>query len=229
MICQMPLWISAHIHAGDIFTIHNFDRVRQGDQVNLVARGEHLLPIKRLGHIASSGAMEAYAGLGGWSQGAALCGLLTTLCIEIDPEAAQACGKSLGWSILSLPEAYHALQHGTLPKKFVLQADANSLGALYFVGLHGSALWLISPPCQPWSKAGNQRGLENEGGQAFVTTIIDAAMMGASMVLAENVPGFPSHKDYKHVINFAKQAGWHCVLSSQDGGFLSFLFFAADG
>eukprot|EP00438_Fugacium_kawagutii_P001309 Skav226293 [mRNA] locus=scaffold3301:263788:268242:+ [translate_table: standard] len=217
MKCMLPQWVAAHFAEGDIFTIQNFDRRKEGDQLLLVSRDQHFLPLKKVGNIASTRALEGYAGIAGWCHGAKLCGLESALCIEIDQQTADACGRSLGWPVLSATDAIDAIKSNDLPDKFVLQADMNSRESLFVIGLLGLAMWLISPPCQPWSKAGNMIGLQVEGGQAFVTTILNAAMLGVSMVLAENVPGFPQHKHYQDVIAHVKKAGWRCVMSSQDG------------
>lgn len=217
LLCVVPEWVAAHIHAGDTFVIHNFNRTVEDGILTLTSKVGSLLPIKKLGDVSSTTAMEAYAGIAGWSHGAKLCGLETTFAIELDKTTADACGKSLNWPVLDATTAFDMHKNNMLPRQYVLQANANSLEALYFIGLAGTAVWLISPPCQPWSKAGSMLGLQSEGGQAFVGTVLNAAMMGASLVLAENVPGFPAHKDFKEVLGHISKAGWKCVISSQDG------------
>eukprot|EP00438_Fugacium_kawagutii_P032006 Skav201740 [mRNA] locus=scaffold2498:224082:229362:- [translate_table: standard] len=217
VLIVMPEWVAAHINPGDVFTVHNFQRTYEENQITLHSKDEFFLPIKKVGNIVDTCALEAYSGIGGWSHGAKLCGLDTKLCIEQDLVTAEACGRSLGWPVLTLNHALYAHRTNALPKEFVLRADVNSKGALYFISLLGLAIWLISPPCQPWSKAGNMMGLQSEGGQAFVATILNASMLGVTMILAENVPGLAEHEHFAELIALIKKVGWKCVLSSQDG------------
>eukprot|EP00438_Fugacium_kawagutii_P033756 Skav215072 [mRNA] locus=scaffold2575:13654:17844:+ [translate_table: standard] len=103
-----------------------------------------------------------------------------------------------------------------MPSRCVLIADATSIQTLFLAGIFQTNIWLASPPCQPWSKAGTMKGLDTLDGLQFMRLIGAAALMKVKAMLVENVPGFKEHPHHVQILTMLEQIGWRCVISSQD-------------
>ena len=69
-----------------------------------------------------------------------------------------------------------------------------------------------SPPCQPWSAAGQQSGLQSPDGVLFLTLASISAVAEFPVVCVEEVQGFCSHPDAKHVLNAWRESGYDLVF-----------------
>ena len=69
-----------------------------------------------------------------------------------------------------------------------------------------------SPPCQPWSSAGNQSGLQSPDGVLFLTLASVAGMSCVPVVCVEEVKGFCDHPDAKHVLRAWADSGYQMVF-----------------
>eukprot|EP00438_Fugacium_kawagutii_P003841 Skav230662 [mRNA] locus=scaffold2185:79393:85398:+ [translate_table: standard] len=216
--CNIPTWLTQHIHLGDRFVVMDFDTtVYHGQGVRIVPRSGDLLPCKiQWGSIKGSNACEVFAGIGGWSAGAKMLGMETTLFIEHEPVTAEACARSWNAVALNPADALFRLQQQSLPERMVLIDDFSSNASLYFIGLFECKLWLCSPPCPPWSKASTGLGYHSTEGKMMFTTLLNARLLDVQCLLIENVPGFPEHQHFSDFKRFAGQCGWKMALSMQD-------------
>ena len=82
----------------------------------------------------------------------------------------------------------------------MIHDDAVNPDTWVAMGLANAAYFLGSPPCQPWSTAGSALGLKCHDGQVFLSTLRQAARLGISMALIENVPGLSRHQDFRELI-----------------------------
>lgn len=152
-MCKFPAWVSTYFDVGREFTVTNFCVVQQHNFQSIEVSDGELLPILHAipGH---RGVAEAFAGLGGWSYGAEMCGTKTSVLVEIDELTAKACAKTHGYPMHSTVEALRLASQHSLPDRLVLCGDVTDLRVHFLCSLLGIVIWLASPPCQPWSKAG---------------------------------------------------------------------------
>ena len=194
------------------FTVTDFNLVESGDHRFISAKSDELLPVLHPipGHRAVA---EAFAGIGGWSFGAAQCGVKPTILIEADLVTAQACAKSHGLPVHSIMESFVLASTMQLPDAWVLCADITDYKVHVICALVGVTAWLASPPCQPWSKAGWQKGFVAVDGGVFACFIYATALSKPIFLNLENVPGLPDHPHFPILLQILQEAGW-CIVNS---------------
>ena len=78
----------------------------------------------------------------------------------------------------------------------------------------------VSAPCQPWSFAGRETGLNNTVGQLMLRVIDIAAALAIEFVILEQVAGFRAHPHYNRVMKCWDDAGfsvcWKATLDLAD-------------
>lgn len=112
--------------------------------------------------------LELFAGLGGWRQ--AFAGTATVAAAyDISPAAL----------------ATYARTHGDRPV-------ARELATLPLTELvrHGAEAWALSPPCQPYCRMGNRRGLADPRSRAFLHLMDLFAQSPPDHLVLESVVGF---------------------------------------
>ena len=72
---------------------------------------------------------------------------------------------------------------------------------------------LASPPCQPWSRAGSEQGLEASDGRLLLLTIIQCAILQPAVLCIEEVSSLSQHKHYAWVLAFLSWAGYSLTWS----------------
>ena len=72
-------------------------------------------------------------------------------------------------------------------------------------------LLVASPPCQPWSSAGQQSGLSSPDGRLVLLLAAICRVTQVPVVCLEEVQGFRSHPDFPTVLEAWKEAGYDCV------------------
>ena len=72
-------------------------------------------------------------------------------------------------------------------------------------------LLVASPPCQPWSSAGQQSGLASPDGRLVLLLAAICQVTQVPVVCIEQVQGFRSHPDFPTVLQAWKEAGYECV------------------
>ncbi|CAK9002317.1 unnamed protein product [Durusdinium trenchii] len=71
----------------------------------------------------------------------------------------------------------------------------------------------MSPPCQPWSKAGKRQGLSCENGWAFISGLTHAFKLQACIVTAECADEIIHHHHFETLQHVAKLLGYRLVWS----------------
>ena len=210
--CDFPNWLVAYFDVGRTFTVTDFELAEVGEQRVISAKSDELLPVLHPipGHRAVA---EAFAGIGGWSFGAAQCGVIPTILIEADLVTAQACAKSHGLPVHSIMESFTLASTMQLPDAWVLCADITDYKVHVICGLVGVTAWLASPPCQPWSKAGWQKGFVTVDGGVFACFLYATALSKPIFLNLENVPGLPDHPHFPILLHILQEAGW-CIVNS---------------
>ena len=213
--CVMPQWMTHHMMVDMTFTVCNFHASGGDELVTLTSKSGELLPIL---HPRSHDTCiaEAFSGLGGWTLGAKMNGGQVSLMVERDPKVAQFCAYNHSATVMSADEALSCIRDNCLPSRVVLNADMKDMQVYIIAGLLGVNTWLASPPCPPWSKAGWQRGLDEEEGAIFAIFMLWVGISRARCVNLENVPGLPDHPHYGVLRQAIDLAGFDVVMSSRD-------------
>ena len=71
---------------------------------------------------------------------------------------------------------------------------------------------LCSPPCQPWSTAGQQAGLNSPDGRLLLYLAELMRVIRVPVVCLEEVSGFRDHVDFAEVMKAWQSAGYSCVF-----------------
>eukprot|EP00438_Fugacium_kawagutii_P015628 Skav213749 [mRNA] locus=scaffold258:84069:88598:+ [translate_table: standard] len=79
---------------------------------------------------------------------------------------------------------------------------------LQSLALVSPQFWTFSFPCQPWSSAGNQKGISCIDGKVFVNGMLLARFMRPRHIMLENVQNIMEHEDYKHVQQVVAYCGY---------------------
>ena len=83
-----------------------------------------------------------------------------------------------------------------IPGNLMVCADIASPGWQVIINGASSTLWTLSPPCQPWSSAGREQGLEDVRAQSLPKVFAVARFHQPPLLLFENVKGFRQHSQY---------------------------------
>ena len=81
------------------------------------------------------------------------------------------------------------------------------------LGIMNVAHGMASPPCQPWSGAGSERGMRSDDGKVFSDLLKMAGRLQLMSLMAENVPAIVSHGDFPGMIAGALLDGMKMVVS----------------
>lgn len=213
-VLKFPGWCHYIMKDLQVLTIFNASITSGGHlSIDCDVDGAVVVP-----HVQGTGKIgEGFAGIGGWSQGLRLLGCSVTMAVESDLETAQAYGRTYGAEVLFVAEAVHRIQQGTFnSSNFVLVGDMLDPNVWMVGGFAGVTCWLVSPPCQPWSSAGNCLGLQATDGKTLTGTMMRAGQCGIRAVLLENVPNITKHEDFTRVKEEIAQAGFQLVIDKVD-------------
>ena len=94
-----------------------------------------------------------------------------------------------------------------------LNQDAAGDGWLQVAAAMGARIWCVSPPCQPWSQAGNGQGLHSAEGQLMYRIISLLEVFRPDLCCIEQVAGFVKHRHFAHVKAAWQMAGYRQVWS----------------
>jgi DNA (cytosine-5)-methyltransferase 1 len=139
--------------------------------------------------------IDLFAGAGGLSASLEQAGLETVMAVDIDRDAIQtlqATQKARIPIANPSPRSY-------LDQARIVRADIADLGLSDLRPTGVSATWRPDvlaggPPCQPFSSAGRQRGLNDPRGQLFLEFVRVADLLRPRYVLFENVRGLLTQK-----------------------------------
>ena len=90
----------------------------------------------------------------------------------------------------------------------VILADVADRGLLHCVPWAGTHVATASPPCPPWSRAGEQDGLGDPHGMSFVTALAWARAAAPLALLMECVDGLPEHPHFPIILALVQWAGY---------------------
>ena len=144
--------------------------------------------------------IETFAGLAGWTQVMEHFGDKPSILVEADPETARVCAKQLGAPCIRAREYVEKVITGEDMPCCVLVEKVEEPMVWVAAGVANVGKMVGSPPCQPWSGAGCNKGLSSDDGRAFQSCLEWAAFMQFMVVVLENVAGLPKHDDFKPMI-----------------------------
>ena len=151
---------------------------------------------------------ELFGGIGGWTNAGKLVHMPISVVVESDLCTATACARSHNMELLTAHDYIEkVLANGTISKTCVLHADLKENDTWVAIALSNAAYGVSSPPCQPWSGAGESRGLHCEDGLVMKTLLNFSSIIKMHVIAIENVPGFPKHPDFHTVIAGAAMDG----------------------
>jgi DNA (cytosine-5)-methyltransferase 1 len=138
--------------------------------------------------------MSIFAGAGGLDAGLEEAGFETRLAIEMDRDAVETLKAT---KAAKLPVDGGRRKH--LAKARLVEADLTKITKGDYVALWGSVdppdLLAGGPPCQSFSSAGKQRGIDDERGRLFRDFVRAARALRPSLILFENVQGLVTARD----------------------------------
>lgn len=129
--------------------------------------------------------LELFSGLGGWR--AALG----------DPSAVVA-----AYDVSEAANAAYALTHGQRP----IARELATVKAAEVAALRVDT-WVMSPPCQPFCRMGNHRGLADRRSRAFIRLMDLLVEVPPERLVLENVPGFLGSEAHRLLAQRLEQAG----------------------
>ena len=201
LVVQFPSWMTDQIFEGRKFTFCSATVSTKDDEICIdCTTPEAFLFLHPCGY---GGIAEGFAGVGGWAVGIHnMCGDVR-MAVEVNPTTAAAYGKSHCMPVMTLDEAMESIKQGEKIKPCVLVGSILDRRTWLIAGLLDISIWLVSPPCPPWSSSGAQKGLRCEDGRLLTDTLTVAAQLGVRMVAMENVPHITQHDDFKEIKRIA--------------------------
>lgn len=138
--------------------------------------------------------MSIFAGAGGLDAGLEQAGFETRLAIDVDRDAIDTLRAT---KAKRLPVEDGRRKY--LAKAKLVCADVTKLTKADLLDLWGAeeppALLAGGPPCQSFSSAGKQKGLEDDRGRLFKDFVRAARALRPSLILFENVQGLVTARD----------------------------------
>eukprot|EP00438_Fugacium_kawagutii_P021448 Skav208595 [mRNA] locus=scaffold3715:119990:124616:+ [translate_table: standard] len=214
--CDNPKWFGPYVTVGQTMTLLDFKwgHAMNGSEL-IVGKDSPLLPIVHAA-LDNHEIAEGFAGVGGWSWAASKCARRPCLHVEHDPVIAETCARAHDLPLLTIQSAMSLLQSHNMPDACVLLADMVMKETWIIAGCLNVGTWLISPPCQPWSKAGQEKGLSCQEGALFPRTIIRASIAKVFSLNVENVKGIQSHQHFGALKRIFHLAGYQLYCAKID-------------
>eukprot|EP00435_Cladocopium_sp_Y103_P007976 s1192_g2.t1 len=156
--------------------------------------------------------VELFGGLGGWSYSMEAFCRHPIAVVEHDRCVAEAYAKAKGCEILSPDSFLERALSGNVKSGVVVVGCVSNPKIWMAFGILNAAFGLASPPCQPWSGAGSETGLESEDGKIFEKVLRYAGRLHMRALLVENVPNIINHQDFPRLLAGAAIEGLTCRL-----------------
>ncbi len=154
---------------------------------------------------------ELFSGLGGWTRGLKNFDADSSILVEKDITVAKACATSLKMPLCHIDSLYKQLCMGFAPKPCVLVGDLADTRVWTILSYMRIEVACMSPPCQPWSKASWESGLQVSDGKIFAKVFQMAPRVGIRVLNTENVGNIVMHPHFSALIEFAKSKGYKCL------------------
>lgn len=151
-------------------------------------------------------------GVGGWAVGirfiATHLGIpCRTLAVESDLDVLQY--YAVTHDSVLIPAEEKIMKHIlAFSNKVAVHAEVYDEALIKPISDWNADIATLSPPCQPFSGAGNEQGLESVQGQAFIEALSRCKLWRIPILLLEQAPGFPRHRHYHWVVRQLKAAGY---------------------
>jgi DNA (cytosine-5)-methyltransferase 1 len=149
--------------------------------------------------------MSIFAGAGGLDAGLEQAGFETRLAVDIDRDAIETLKATKAARL-----AVGGERRKHLAKARLVDADLTKLTKRDLVGLWDADqppdLLAGGPPCQSFSSAGKQRGIDDERGRLFRDFVRAARALRPSLILFENVQGLVTARDQDGTVGGVLQA-----------------------
>ena len=165
--------------------------------------------------VASVGVGEIFAGaMGGWSQAIKHSDAYhVAFAVDVDPEALRNYRVSNGGCITEIDGDFDA--HFQDPSQYpVVHADVGDFRWLAVTLDTHCQLLTASFPCGPWSRLGNQDGLNCDAGRALIDFLRVVSLTQPLAVCFENVPGFRAGQHYQQFQEQLASIGFKLVFST---------------
>ena len=200
---------SQHFHVGGLISIKGFQTQWYEGELQFYAMSKDGAMIfmhasEKRGRLNT---METFAGLAGWTQVLKHFDDQPVLLVEADLETAKVCAAQMDAPCIDAKSYVDRVLNGEHFPVCVLADKVENPLVWVAAGLANVDRVVGSPPCQPWSGAGNNKGLTCEDGRIFLTHLEWAVFMRISVVVVENVAGLPKHGDFKEMVRKVAEQG----------------------
>eukprot|EP00438_Fugacium_kawagutii_P005524 Skav227068 [mRNA] locus=scaffold72:1037919:1040303:+ [translate_table: standard] len=156
---------------------------------------------------------ELFSGLGGWDNAGKALGYTTKVFVDQDPTVAKLLAQTQGATPMTAKQGIDMILQGHQPDVMVLCDQVENPLTWVVLGLCNIGYVASSPPCPPWSSAGNTKGLQSKEGEVFKTMLLWSGRLKLITLGVENVPGIVKHADFGELIRYAYSQGMVLVLS----------------
>ena len=199
-----------HIACGDVWWIWNWVAMDSTTFFVPVASDGRLVRRPRCGtHQPMRKAAELFSGFMGWSVASTLMGLETTICIEANPDVAEAAASAHRLPVKKIDEVWSQfISNGTVDEPAIWVADVRDQRVKFLLSILEVRHAWASPPCPPWCGMASLHGLSCDDGMLFAQTIRIARDVGLVSLALENARSLKYHHHFRHVQNFAEELGF---------------------
>ncbi|CAK9103500.1 unnamed protein product [Durusdinium trenchii] len=200
--------VEAILPVGTTFILENFALSLEETPITSGSLTEGpLLPLV-LPKPADRGIAEIFSGMGGWGMATEAFGAQALVSLEKDHATAKCHAQNAMIPTLETDEAIALGLAGELPVRFILVGDVFDSRCWAVMSWKRIAYYFASPPCQSWSGAGWQQGLESVNGQAMEVCVERTTLLQARSLTMENVPSIQTHPDLQHVKKLIQQCNY---------------------
>ena len=163
---------SQHFHVGGLISIKGFQTQWYEGELQFYATSKDGAMIfmhasEKRGRLNT---METFAGLAGWTQVLKHFDDQPVLLVEADLETAKVCAAQMDAPCIDAKSYVDRVLNGEHFPVCVLADKVENPLVWVAAGLANVDRVVGSPPCQPWSGAGNNKGLTCEDGRIFSLT-----------------------------------------------------------
>ena len=139
---------------------------------------------------------ELFGGISGWSYAAKHFGIRCAAIVERDEKTAKVCAKSMNAPLVTPNEFMEMILRNECCDTVVVLSCVTDTMLWQCLAFINCGHLFASPPCQPWSGAGVQKGLQTQDGQVFSEVLKKAGQSRICTCTVENVSAIVKHSDF---------------------------------
>ena len=158
---------------------------------------------------------ELFSGLGGWSRGLQAMKAQPKVLVESNEVVAAACAASFGLKAIKASDLYDDLCKGIRPPECIIVGDLTDPKIWTLLSYYDLHVLCMSPPCQPWSKAARETGLDVKDGKAFAVVFFYAGKLGIKIINVENVGNILNHPHFGNLLKYIGKNGFQVLHSGK--------------